>query len=60
MYLTYIEPHYIKKPGSKRKRKTYTPRLAVSQVTQEMIENISYSSSGKLYSQSGTTCHQCR
>ncbi|XP_025203413.1 cell division cycle-associated 7-like protein [Melanaphis sacchari] len=46
--------------GSKRKRKTYTPRLAVSQVTQEMIENISYSSSGKVYSQSGTTCHQCR
>ncbi|XP_001944678.1 cell division cycle-associated protein 7 [Acyrthosiphon pisum] len=47
-------------PGSKRKRKVYTPRLAVSQVTQEMIENISYSSSGKVYSQSGTTCHQCR
>ncbi|KAL5236969.1 hypothetical protein ACI65C_004379 [Semiaphis heraclei] len=47
-------------PGSKRKRKVYTPRLAVSQVTQEMIDNISYSSSGKVYSQSGTTCHQCR
>lgn len=47
-------------PGSKRKRKAFTPRLAVSQVTSEMIENISYSSSGKVYSQSGTTCHQCR
>ncbi|XP_026819607.1 uncharacterized protein LOC113558348 [Rhopalosiphum maidis] len=44
----------------KRKRKAHVPRLAVSQVTQEMIENISYSSSGKVYSQSGTTCHQCR
>ncbi|XP_026818288.1 uncharacterized protein LOC113557154 [Rhopalosiphum maidis] len=56
----YGSDYELSVPGSKRKRKAHVPRLAVSQVTQEMIENISYSSSGKVYSQSGTTCHQCR
>lgn len=37
-----------------------TSRLAVSQVTQEMLENIAYKSSGKQHSVNGTTCHQCR
>lgn len=44
----------------KRSTKTYTPRLTVSQVTQEMLDNITYLSSSKQYSINGTTCHQCR
>lgn len=35
-------------------------QLPVSQITAKMIQNVHYSSSGKKYSQEGTTCHQCR
>ncbi|XP_050425991.1 uncharacterized protein LOC126836534 [Adelges cooleyi] len=50
-------------PRSKRIRNTSSatvPRLPVSQVNQQMLQNISYSSYGKQYSSEGTTCHQCR
>jgi len=44
----------------KRRRLGPTSRMAVSQVTQQMLENIIYKSSGKQHSPNGTTCHQCR
>ncbi|XP_050545497.1 uncharacterized protein LOC126907882 [Daktulosphaira vitifoliae] len=51
-------------PRSKRKRNSSSvpvARLTVSQVTEEMLANITYSSCGKKYSaDKGTTCHQCR
>ncbi|XP_025425576.1 uncharacterized protein LOC112694352 [Sipha flava] len=34
--------------------------LLVSDVTQEMLNNIAYKTSGKILSDNGTTCHQCR
>ncbi|XP_050427051.1 cell division cycle-associated protein 7-like [Adelges cooleyi] len=51
-------------PRSKRRRNNSSatvPRLPASQVTQEMLDNITYSSCGKQYNADrGTTCHQCR
>ncbi|CAH1732953.1 unnamed protein product [Aphis gossypii] len=52
----------LNKPkGLKPKFSRKVPRLDVSNVTQEMLDNIVYSSVGKKYStDEGTTCHQCR
>lgn len=37
-----------------------THQIPVSLITQEMLNNITYSSCGKTYAVNGTTCHQCR
>ncbi|VVC44142.1 Zinc-finger domain of monoamine-oxidase A repressor R1 [Cinara cedri] len=57
-WYNYDEPRSKKRRG--RNTKVETPRLSVSQVTDEMLENIEYNSSNKKYSDKGTTCHQCR
>lgn len=47
-------------PKRRRTTKKFVPLYSVSQITQEMLDNIIYISTSKLYGKEGTTCHQCR
>lgn len=60
MYLVRIKKRRYRRAQNRTHRAVPVPSLDVSEVTDDVLKHVVTCVSAKVYSQSGSTCHQCR